>query len=658
MTFRAILALAAALALTGCSRPASDASAPPASAPPLPPPAPVESIAHAATPAPPVLFVGLDGADWQLLDDYMAHGIMPNLAGLVRGGRSGVLETDPPPLSPLVWTTMMTGRSPLDHGILDFVQFNPQTGAKEPITSTSRQVPAIWNMATAGGKKTAVLGLWATFPAEPIDGVIVSDRLSSFLFSDAPASPGVVYPAERAGWARQTLQRAEQGVDFPTIKSYLPWLTEGDYRAHSDASDPYAHPISALRRILVETRVYDELGREAFTRDHPDLTVVYFEGTDSIGHVFAPYAPPKQPAIPQADFDRYSGVPARYFHAIDDQLGAYRTLVEQAGGVLMIASDHGFFWKDGRPGSLSSNANATAAKWHRPSGMYVLWGAGVTAGPHNGRGSVTQICATLLALIGLPPGEGLMGSPLPGTPARGAAPPADYRATYQPPPPAPVSASAAGEADSLAKLKSLGYIADSGPAGQAGETRTPGAYNNEGVILRNAGKTDEAIAAFEQALSADPSLASASWNLSDLLFSRPAELDRSDELLVRAYANGLPEGTQILVGRAIGYQRARQTARSLKLINGGLDARPNDVELWLFRGRYRVDAGDCKGASSDFQRAEALAPRNAAAFAAEGLAQLCVGDREAARKALAQSLALDPNQPKVRDYLNRAGKRP
>ena len=71
--------------------------------------------------------------------------------------------------------------------------------------------------------------------------------------------------------------------------------------------------------------------------------------------------------------------------------------------------------------------------------------------------------------------------------------------------------------DTLAKLKSLGYIGDGGPAsaGTAGATRTPGSYNNEGVILKEHGKPVPAIEAFEHALALDPDLASALWNLSD-----------------------------------------------------------------------------------------------------------------------------------------------
>src|SRR5512141_1328697 len=138
----------------------------------------------AAPPAPRVIFVGLDGADWQLLDRDLADGTMPNLASLARDGVRAPLRTQQPPLSPLVWTTMMTGVSPLEHRILDFTRFNPSTHQREPITSDERAVPAIWNMATAQKKRVDVFGMWATYPAETIDGTMVSDRLFAFQYAE------------------------------------------------------------------------------------------------------------------------------------------------------------------------------------------------------------------------------------------------------------------------------------------------------------------------------------------------------------------------------------------------------------------------------------------------------------------------------------------
>jgi tetratricopeptide (TPR) repeat protein len=617
-------------------------------------PATVTEIARRAIPGKRVIFIGLDGADWSLLDGYAARGVMPTLARLVKEGTSGTLHTIHPPLSPLVWNTMMTGMSPLDHRILDFLRVNPVTHEREPITSDERKVPAIWNMATAGGKKVGALGFWATYPAESINGLMISDRLFTFLYGEAAPPPGVVYPVALETWARDGLTRAQADTGYDAVKAMLPWLDAAEYAKAAAVTDPYAHPVSALRRILVETRVYDELGRDWLTRERPDLMLVYFQGTDSIGHVFAPYAPPRQPSVAEADYARYKDVPERYFAAIDQLLARYVTLAESTGSVLVVASDHGFLWGEGRPTTLSSAANATAARWHSDNGIYLLWGPGIQAsGGHTGTGKVEQVCATLLALGGLPAARDIAGPPLTGAPTL----PGDavnYRAVYTPATPQNGSGAAAAPAvdeDTVAKLRALGYIGATEGKGPAFGTRTAGSLNNEGLLLKQQGKQKEAIDAFDTALTVDPNLASALWNLSDLLWAQGESLDKSDTLLVRAFANGLPEGTKFLIGRAIGYQRNGQIDRSVSLLNQAVAAKATDPDVWLFRGRYRVERGECAGAVDDFRQAARLAPQNPAVYASQGLAELCAGDAPAARTSFQRSLQLDPDQPKVREYL-------
>jgi Flp pilus assembly protein TadD len=136
-----------------------------------------------------------------------------------------------------------------------------------------------------------------------------------------------------------------------------------------------------------------------------------------------------------------------------------------------------------------------------------------------------------------------------------------------------------------------------------------------------------------------------------VLFAQNKSLDKSDALLVRAFANGLPEGNRFLVGRAIGYQRSGQLDRALKLLNDAAAAKPDEPDVWLFRGRYRMERQDCAGALADFQRASRLAPGNAAVFASLGIAQMCLNDAAGARVSFQRSLDLDPNQPDVRGYL-------
>ena len=354
---------------------------------------------------------------------------------------------------------------------------------------------------------------------------MVSDRLFTFLYSEASPPPGVVSPSSREAWARQGLSRADAAADYRTLKDMLPWLTEAEYREAAATTDPYAHPVSALRRILIETSVYGDLGRDWFAAEQPDLLMVYIQGTDSIGHVFAPYAPPRQPTVAQADYDRYHDVPERYFTRIDRLLDAYRQLAESTGSLLMLVSDHGFKWGEGRPATLSSVNNATAAKWHADEGIYLLWGRGIPPTPrHDAKGSVAGHRDP--GALGLPR-AGITGPPLAGL--RPSIPQADYRKPYAPPQwwqEAP-AARYQKMPPRRSKLRALGYRRQRRPDGDRdahGRSLTTGA-------AQAGGPHAEAIGAFDRARRRQ--LASALWNLSDLLFAGGQRLDKSDTLLVR-----------------------------------------------------------------------------------------------------------------------------
>lgn len=616
---------------------------------------PVPEIASQSVKSKPVIFIGLDGADWQLLDFYMRKGAMPNLASLVREGTAGDLLTEHPPLSPLLWNTMMTGASPLEHEILDFTRFHPRTGQKEPITSDERKVPAVWNMATQAGKRSAVFGLWATYPAEPIRGFLVSDRFFTFLFSESEPPKGAVYPASRETWARGVLNEVENEITYEEVQKYFPWLSREEYDERRKTTDPYSHPVSALRRILVETSVYDKLARGYLGEQLPDITILYLQGTDSIGHMFAPYTAPKQPHISDDDFNRYSGVPEQYFRRIDQLLGDYKALAQKHGARMMLASDHGFHWFDDRPTELSSFAATTAAKWHRKAGIYLLWGDGIAGKGRTGpEEHVAQVASTLLALSGMPAGENVIAPPIlvPALSAR-----ANYRAHFTPMKPMLEGTPSKGaNEEELAKLKALGYIssgeATAAPANVTGTTtHTAGWYNNRALILKDHNQLADAAQAWEKAIQLDPKLSSALWNYSDLLFAEKRDLDRADELLVRAFAAGLPEGRKFLIGRAIGYQRSGATPRSLRLLEQAVTAKSDDVELRLFRGRYRIDQQDCNGALDDFRAASQMDPNNPVPYASAGVAEICLGRIDEAKRSFARSLAIDPNQPRLQAFL-------
>jgi tetratricopeptide (TPR) repeat protein len=595
-----------------------------------------------------VIVVGLDGADWQLLDDLIGAGAMPELGRLVREGRPGVLRSIVPPLSPLVWTTIATGRSPLEHRILDFTRFHPLTGVREPITSDERRVKALWEMAGQAEREVAVFGLWATHPAEPVRGLIVSDRLFSFQRNEARVPPGAVHPASEEGRVLAARQEVEAQVSLAELQKYLPWLSAAEYEGLAARADPHTHPVSALGRILVETRLYHRVAADWLERAQPALAFVYFQGTDSIGHVFAPYAPPRLPTIPEADFERYGRVPEAYFREVDAILGEYRRLAERSGAALVIVSDHGFLWKEGRPARPDSLAQATAGLWHRAEGVYLLWGQGLQPAP-RGEGRVGQVAATVLALLGLPRGAGLDG------PALGGLPENQEVRDYGPRAVASVAPADPAAQEALEKLRALGYVGAAEPGRRApaasakASTRTAGSFNNEGLLLIEAGRLDEARSAFEQALKIDPHRAAAAQNLSGLIAT--SDPPRADALLLGALADGLGDGPRIVLERAVAYQQAGDVRRARRLLEGAVKSAPADVPLRLKRGSLRIEARECASALEDFDAARRAAPDLAIAHGLAGTALLCLGRTTEARSALERSLALDPSQTRLRQAL-------
>ncbi len=157
-----------------------------------------------AAPRPRVVVVGWDGADWSLLDPLLKEGRLPHLKALLEKGSQARLETYRPRASPLLWTTMATGLTPPEHGVVDFQEFDVATGSSLPISGRSRTGPAIWNVASAKGLTSGVVGWWATWPAEAVKGFFVSDRAAPVLFDAATLSqsPGLTWPPELAEGVR------------------------------------------------------------------------------------------------------------------------------------------------------------------------------------------------------------------------------------------------------------------------------------------------------------------------------------------------------------------------------------------------------------------------------------------------------------------------
>ncbi|HXT20944.1 MAG TPA: tetratricopeptide repeat protein, partial [Thermoanaerobaculia bacterium] len=117
----------------------------------------------------------------------------------------------------------------------------------------------------------------------------------------------------------------------------------------------------------------------------------------------------------------------------------------------------------------------------------------------------------------------------------------------------------------------------------------------------------------------------------------------------------LPDPADALASRVLRYAAGDERDRAQRLLATGLERLPREPRLWLLAGRLLLERQQCTPALHDFERAASLAPDRAEAYAAVGVARLCLGDTTGAAEALRRSLALDPNQPQLRSRLAELG---
>ncbi|MEJ2720211.1 MAG: alkaline phosphatase family protein [bacterium] len=160
------------------------------------------AFAVASKPLRKIVFIGVDGGDWEIIKPLVERGGLPNFRKIIEQGTTGPLESVEPLLSPLVWTTIATGKFPEQHGILNFTVRDPESGKKVPITRMYRKVDAFWNIVGDYGRTIDVVGWLATYPAEAINGVMVTDRVGYLAYAETGEqtglAPGSVYPQSRA----------------------------------------------------------------------------------------------------------------------------------------------------------------------------------------------------------------------------------------------------------------------------------------------------------------------------------------------------------------------------------------------------------------------------------------------------------------------------
>jgi len=351
-----------------------------------------------------VLLVGWDAADWKVIRPLMDAGKMPHVRRLVENGASGQIATLHPPLSPMLWTSIATGKRPFKHGILGFSEPTPDGRGVQPVSNLSRTSKALWNIFSQNDLRSVVIGWWPSHPAEPIKGVMVSDhyhRANGPLKKGWPLPANAVHPAELAG-ALADLRVHPDVLEPDMVMPFIPLAR--------DIDQDRDRRLGLFLRTLAECMSIQNAAMWLMEHQKWDFFAVYYDSIDHFSHGFMKYHPPRQAWVEERDFELYHNVISMAYQLQDQMLGA---LVEKAGEdtAVILMSDHGFHPDHLRPASIPDIPAGPAIE-HRDFGILAIQGPEVKKGKLLHGASVLDVAPTILTLYGLPVGQDMDGEVL------------------------------------------------------------------------------------------------------------------------------------------------------------------------------------------------------------------------------------------------------
>ncbi len=195
------------------------------------------------------VIIGIDGVPFHLIRDLAKSGDMPNFASLIDDGYFSKMRSAIPEVSNVNWSSMVTGKNPGEHGIYGFTELIQGTYTVSFPDRRALQAEEFWK----DGRRHIVLNVPATYPAEEINGVMVS------------------------GFVSPELERAV------TPDSALDYLKSIDYSVDVDSEKAHKS-----KRLFLDN-LFDTLEKrkkayEHFWEDKWDVFMLVFTGSDRLEH--------------------------------------------------------------------------------------------------------------------------------------------------------------------------------------------------------------------------------------------------------------------------------------------------------------------------------------------------------------------------------------
>ena len=349
-----------------------------------------------------VLLIGWDAADWNIIGPLLAKGEMPALKKLINKGVYGNISTMNPPYSPMLWSSVATGKTPDKHGVLGFIELMPNLKGIRPVSVKSRKSRAIWNILHNQGFKSNLVGWWPSFPAEPINGTVISDRFQKVKLDPNAKNPivkGTIHPDSFTNNLKN-LRMFPWEITEAHILPFFPLASEIDQEKDKG--------LQSFSKLIAENVSVHAASTRLLRTTEWDFMAVYYDLIDHFCHAFMKFHPPKLDAVPEKLYNIYKDAIVGAYRFQDMMLERTLSLVDDDTTVIVM-SDHGYESGNRRILKMPKYPAAPALE-HRRFGVFVAAGPNIKKNEKVYGLGLIDIAPTILHMFNLPIGKDMDGT--------------------------------------------------------------------------------------------------------------------------------------------------------------------------------------------------------------------------------------------------------
>lgn len=272
------------------------------------------------------IWLGLDGGTFSILDPLMEEGIMPFLKEFIASGAYGKLVSVIPPITQPAWTSMMTGRSPGNHGIFDFFRFESSSSRYVRfLNSRNIACETIWSILNRQGLKSTSLNFPVMTPIRSINGFIVPGWVPERHIRRS------CYPRSLHDTLNEIdgVSVKEMAMDPVADRMVLAGIPGKDYQGwieeHARKEEQWFKSLCYLMK-----------------KEPCHLTAILFDGMDKLQHLCWRFISPEHfPKNPSPWEQKVRSMCLDYYRRLDEFIAEIVALAGPEANVFM-ASDHGF----------------------------------------------------------------------------------------------------------------------------------------------------------------------------------------------------------------------------------------------------------------------------------------------------------------------------